>query len=97
MTMTDMKQSSQGSNQGSHQGAGASGPVRFVFVDGASGTTGLGIQERLSHQPDITVRSIAEDKRKDPGAKRALMDAALGDAAQSSAAETPWRFTSSRS
>jgi N-acetyl-gamma-glutamyl-phosphate reductase len=45
-----------------------------VFVDGGSGTTGLGIAERLSHQSDITVKSIAEDKRKDPAAKRALME-----------------------
>src|SRR6185312_6026523 len=37
-----------------------------VFVDGASGTTGLGIQERLRQQNDIAVKSIA-------GAKRALM------------------------
>ncbi len=39
-----------------------------VFVDGASGTTGLGIRERLELQNDVTVKSIAEDKRKDPGA-----------------------------
>jgi N-acetyl-gamma-glutamyl-phosphate reductase len=44
-----------------------------VFVDGAAGTTGLGIQERLHQQNDVVVRSIAEDKRKDAGAKRALM------------------------
>src|SRR5260370_9132683 len=44
-----------------------------VFVDGASGTTGLGIQERLHQQSDVVVKSIAEDKRKDAGAKRALM------------------------
>jgi len=44
-----------------------------VFVDGASGTTGLGIAERLRQQSDVAVRSIAEDKRKDAGAKRALM------------------------
>jgi N-acetyl-gamma-glutamyl-phosphate reductase len=44
-----------------------------VFVDGASGTTGLGIQERLHQQSDVAVKSIAEEKRKDAGAKRALM------------------------
>jgi N-acetyl-gamma-glutamyl-phosphate reductase len=45
-----------------------------VFVDGGSGTTGLGIHERLSAQNDVTVKSIADDKRKDAGAKRALME-----------------------
>jgi N-acetyl-gamma-glutamyl-phosphate reductase len=44
-----------------------------VFVDGAVGTTGLGIQERLHQQNDVVVKSIAEEKRKDAGAKRALM------------------------
>ncbi|WP_407160354.1 N-acetyl-gamma-glutamyl-phosphate reductase [Bradyrhizobium sp. STM 3557] len=48
--------------------------TRSVFVDGGSGTTGLGIAERLSRQSDITVKTIAEDKRKDPGAKKALME-----------------------
>jgi N-acetyl-gamma-glutamyl-phosphate reductase len=52
--------------------AGAKTPT--VFVDGASGTTGLGIRERLSAQNDIAVKSIADDKRKDAGAKRALME-----------------------
>jgi N-acetyl-gamma-glutamyl-phosphate reductase len=45
-----------------------------VFVDGASGTTGLGIQERLRLQNDVVVKSITDDKRKDAGAKRALME-----------------------
>src|ERR1700760_347223 len=45
-----------------------------VFVDGASGTTGLEIGERLERQRDVAVKSIAEDKRKDAAAKRALME-----------------------
>jgi N-acetyl-gamma-glutamyl-phosphate reductase len=45
-----------------------------VFVDGASGTTGLGINERLRLQNDVVVKTIADDKRKDTGAKRALME-----------------------
>jgi N-acetyl-gamma-glutamyl-phosphate reductase len=45
-----------------------------VFVDGASGTTGLGINERLRLQSDVVVKTIAEDKRKDAAAKRALME-----------------------
>ena len=45
-----------------------------VFVDGASGTTGLGIRERLGQQNDVVLKGIAEDKRKDAGAKRALME-----------------------
>ena len=45
-----------------------------VFVDGGSGTAGLGIAERLRLQNDIAVKTIADDKRKDPAAKRALME-----------------------
>jgi len=54
----------------------AAGAVKkpTVFVDGGSGTTGLGIAERLRLQNDIVVKNIAEEKRKDPAAKRALME-----------------------
>src|SRR3974377_1977718 len=57
-----------------HQPTGVGAPPGpAVFVDGASGTTGLGINERLQLQNDMVVKSIADDKRKDAGAKRALM------------------------
>ncbi|TPQ41233.1 N-acetyl-gamma-glutamyl-phosphate reductase [Bradyrhizobium guangdongense] len=44
-----------------------------VFVDGGSGTTGLGINERLRLSNDVVVKTIPDDKRKDPAAKKALM------------------------
>jgi len=44
-----------------------------VFVDGAAGTTGLGIRERLARQDQIVVKPIDDARRKDAGAKRALM------------------------
>jgi N-acetyl-gamma-glutamyl-phosphate reductase len=45
-----------------------------VFVDGASGTTGLEIRQRLDGQSEVAVKSIADDRRKDESAKRALME-----------------------
>lgn len=45
-----------------------------VFVDGGSGTTGLGINERLKLQNDVVVKTLPDDKRKDPAAKKALME-----------------------
>lgn len=49
---------------------------KTVFVDGSHGTTGLKIRERLSGRQDIEVIEIPEEKRKDPEARKKLINEA---------------------
>lgn len=47
-----------------------------VFIDGEVGTTGLQIRDRLAGRSDITLLSIAADRRKDAAERRRLLNEA---------------------
>ena len=47
-----------------------------VFIDGSAGTTGLRIFERLSSRTDIELMTLSGDLRKDPEARRDMLNKA---------------------
>jgi N-acetyl-gamma-glutamyl-phosphate reductase len=47
-----------------------------IFIDGAAGTTGLEIRERLSSRPELELLAIPDARRKDPAARKAMLNAA---------------------
>lgn len=50
--------------------------MKNIFIDGSAGTTGLRIRERLEAREDIHLLSLPEEKRKDPDARREMLNAA---------------------
>jgi N-acetyl-gamma-glutamyl-phosphate reductase len=67
--------------------------MNTIFVDGAAGTTGLEIGERLAHRRDLQLLVLGETARKDPQARRTALNSSdvvilcLPDAAAREAVE----------
>ncbi|MBP3652140.1 MAG: N-acetyl-gamma-glutamyl-phosphate reductase [Clostridia bacterium] len=49
--------------------------MHTIFIDGSQGTTGLRIVQRLSLREDIRILSLPEKKRKDPSARKEMLNA----------------------
>jgi len=47
-----------------------------IFIDGAAGTTGLEIRERLAGRPELALVTLSDADRKDAGARKAALNAA---------------------
>ena len=50
--------------------------MKRIFIDGSAGTTGLRIRERLGAREDIELLTLPEELRKDPNARREMLNAA---------------------
>ncbi len=48
--------------------------MKKVFIDGKAGTTGLRIEERLSSRDDIEIVTLPDELRKDPQAKKEVLN-----------------------
>ncbi|HKU54814.1 MAG TPA: N-acetyl-gamma-glutamyl-phosphate reductase, partial [Rhizomicrobium sp.] len=47
-----------------------------IFIDGAAGTTGLEIRERLAGRSTLSLIALSDAERKDTGARKAALNAA---------------------
>lgn len=47
-----------------------------IFIDGKAGTTGLRIEERLSGRDDVEIIALPEELRKDPAARKEILNKA---------------------